>query len=422
MKGVLTLLLFLPVLSFGQKKWTLQECIDSALINNPNIQLMDIDLSVAQINAKAANWNFLPNLNGNASHGYNWGQTIDLFTNSFATDRVRYNNFYLASSLTLFAGLRNYYDRKILHIDKDLVQANKAIEQRNLTLEILSAYLQVKLNEEIVSLKEKHLNYSQEQVKRAKLLESLQYETKRQRLESEAQETNDQYELIQTQNDLKRSNFLLQQLIGRSPESTFLTADSISLIEKPNIDESAISLLEAEKNLLQSKQVKGRLSPSLMLNGAIGSGYSENNQIVDGNGNSVPKPFSNQLNENFYQSVNITLSIPIFNGTSSYSQIAINKKEYERLKIEHEQRSNALNNTKLQNRLEVDNQRIAHKYAQASYESYKRLFEDSSVQYENGAINHYEYLQNKDAFYNAESELIQAAYRLKFAEIMMNLF
>ena len=139
------------------------------------MQLSDIDFSIAEINVRANNLNFLPNLNGNASHGYNWGQTIDPFTNSFATDRVRYNNFYLSSSVTLFSGLQNYYEKKVSSIDKEIILANREIDKRNLTLEILSAYLRIKLNNEFFLLNQKHLSYSQEQVRRARLLENLEF-------------------------------------------------------------------------------------------------------------------------------------------------------------------------------------------------------------------------------------------------------
>lgn len=421
MKITITILIFCAFVSFGQKEWTLQECIDSAWINNPEMQLSNIDFSIAEINVRTNNLNFLPNLNGNASHGYNWGQTIDPFTNSFATDRVRYNNFYLSSSVTLFSGLQNYNEKKVASIDKEIILSNREIDKRNLTLEILSAYLQIKLNNEIVLLNQKHLSYSQEQVRRARLLENLEFETKRRRLESEAQETSDQYELVQSENDLRRSRMLLQLLIGKSPDSKFVLADSISSLAPMYVDEMRVNELRLERNLLQSKQLKGSLLPNLTLNGALGSGYSENNQSLGPNGSLIPKPFGTQLNENFYQSLYVSLSIPIFNGATSYAQIRINEKEYERINIENKQLADQLTNVKLQNQLELNNQQTSLTFAEASFESYKLLFDEASIQYENGVISYYDYLQSKDAFFNAESELIQAKYRLKFAELVNGL-
>ena len=49
----------------------------------------------------------LPSLNSSVSHAYNFGRTIDPYTNTFTVDRVRNNNIGLSSSVTLFAGFQN---------------------------------------------------------------------------------------------------------------------------------------------------------------------------------------------------------------------------------------------------------------------------------------------------------------------------
>ncbi len=161
MKKIITLLILFPYSLFGQEKvWTLQECINSGFVNNAGIRLAEIDISIANSNLKSTQLNFLPTLNGNVSHGYNWGQTIDPFTNSFATTQVRYNTFYLASSVTLFSGLQNHYEKKINHINLAVNLINEQIEKRNVLIDVLGAYLQVQLNNEIVHLKQKHWLFS----------------------------------------------------------------------------------------------------------------------------------------------------------------------------------------------------------------------------------------------------------------------
>jgi outer membrane protein len=422
MRTVLILISLFPVLLYGQTNWSLQNCVDSAVMNNPEMRLLDLDVSIASTNAKASQWNFLPSMNANASHGYNWGQTIDLFTNTFATDRVRYNNFYLSSSVTLFEGLQNYYDRKLANIDKEIALANKEIRNRDLVVQILGAFLQVKLNEEIVALKNKHLLFTKDQLKRVELLEQVDFAVQAEVLKTQAQLTKDNYEFILSQNDLRKSLFLLQTIIGKQPDTLFSLSDNFSLNENSTLDEAELNLLKTERNLIQSKQIWGSLSPKLSLNGSLGSGFSESNKIPDPDGVLYPKPFNDQLNENFYQSLSLTLSIPIFNGINSYSRIEVNKKELERIQIENEQRSVEYANTKLQNQLEINNQRTALEFAQSSFDSYELLFQNATLQYENGVIDYYQYLRNKDEFFLAESELIQAKYRLKFAEIIKTLY
>ncbi|MBK9627660.1 MAG: hypothetical protein IPO56_08130 [Flavobacteriales bacterium] len=84
----------------------------------------------AAVGKQGAQWGFLPNLNAAATHGYNWGQTIDRYTNTFATDRVRTNNFYLGSDWMLFGGLSQQNQFKQAKLD-NLSAEEGAWQQRD---------------------------------------------------------------------------------------------------------------------------------------------------------------------------------------------------------------------------------------------------------------------------------------------------
>src|SRR5690554_3012051 len=109
-------LLWLSLFSVNaQEKWTLEKCLSFADSSNLNLKTKKVDLLIAEIQQKQSKLNILPTINAGGTHGYNWGQSIDPFTNQFATDRVRTNNFYASSSWNIFSGLQNYYlkQRKI---------------------------------------------------------------------------------------------------------------------------------------------------------------------------------------------------------------------------------------------------------------------------------------------------------------------
>ena len=86
----------------AQKVWTLEDCINYAFDHSLDIkkQVLAVELSKTQVLQSALN--LLPDLNANATNVWNFGATIDMYTNTFATTTVRSNNFYLASNLTLF--------------------------------------------------------------------------------------------------------------------------------------------------------------------------------------------------------------------------------------------------------------------------------------------------------------------------------
>jgi outer membrane protein len=379
-------------------------------------------LNIASINYKTSQHNYLPTINGNASHGYNFGQTIDPFTNQFATNRVQFNNFYLSSSLTLFAGLANHYTKKINGINQQISAINLQIEKRNIIIDVISSYLQVKLNQEIVRLKVEHLTFSTQQLKKAKLLESLNYETKQKRLQIEAQFSKDNYDLILAENDLKKSLLLLQQVIGRDLDSTFSLNENLNYTSIFSVDEELLNKLEAERNLYLAKQFKGQLSPRLVLNGSLGSGYSENNKFISSTGEFISKPFDIQLGENFYQSISATLTIPVFNSLSPYANIKINQLESEQTEISNIERLKALENQILLYKREISNNEEAVLAANYNLESFALLFEEAQMSFNNNAMDYFSYIQIKDMYYNAQSAHIQANYRLVFSKLIFSIF
>ena len=84
----------------AQQKWTLQQCVQRAEEKNLTLRDAQLEAELADKAHDQAYWSFLPNLNAGATHGYNWGKTIDRYTNTFAEERVRTNNFYLSSENT----------------------------------------------------------------------------------------------------------------------------------------------------------------------------------------------------------------------------------------------------------------------------------------------------------------------------------
>ena len=99
---VLPFFLMLTYILSAQATITLEQCLARAEERNLALRDAALDADLAGQAHEQAYWSFLPNLNGAVTHGYNWGKTIDQYTNTFATDRVRTNNLYLSSDVTLF--------------------------------------------------------------------------------------------------------------------------------------------------------------------------------------------------------------------------------------------------------------------------------------------------------------------------------
>ncbi len=408
--------------SSTKKGWTLEQCIDSALVNNYNIRSANIKYDISNVKSKNAKYSYLPSLNGGATHGYNWGQTIDPFTNQFATNRVQYNNFYLSSSLVLFSGLQNYYTNKVAGIDLQSQIYNKQIEERNLKIQIATAYLQVLLNNEIYEALQEQLKLTLIQKERISNLIEAQREPKNKLLKILAQEETDKYNILKAQNDLNYSLLLLQQLMNMpyQPNFNVITFDTLTSkthnneidkkLDVSSFPEIKLTDLQIQKKELNTQIAKGKLSPSLSANGSIGSGYSGNNTYLTPNGELQPKPFNTQLGENFYQSLSFTLTIPIFNKNTTKTQIEINKLQLEQLKLDKQKQALEIQNKIEQLKMDVSNFNAQLNSLKAVVKANQMNFYNTQIQFENGYITYNELLEVRNKLFKSQSELLQIKY------------
>ncbi len=209
MKRKLTILfLLLTNLAFSQEKhWTLNDCIKHALKNNLSLASSKLELEASLSAKKHAKYKHLPTLNAYGTHGYNWGQSIDPFTNEFATDRVRSNNFYLSSTWTLFAGFEQYHITQKLKNRTVSQQYNLEVQQRNLKIDVSAQYLQILVNHYQVEIADEQIKYTKEELKRGKILVKLQEKTNYDLYQIEAQIALDSLSLTKARNELLNAQF-----------------------------------------------------------------------------------------------------------------------------------------------------------------------------------------------------------------------
>jgi len=105
---VIIALIFWVGISNGQEvnSWSLQKCIDHAKDNNIQLKQSKLNIDLARENLRQSKANTLPSINARLSHNYNFGRTVDPFTNSFVTEKLQSNNFSITGNVMLFEGLK----------------------------------------------------------------------------------------------------------------------------------------------------------------------------------------------------------------------------------------------------------------------------------------------------------------------------
>ena len=421
---------FLSVNSYGQS-WTLEQCQDSALVNNNILRSAQLKVREAEIDLKSSRQSVLPAINGGATHGYNWGQTIDPFTNEFAREQVQYNNFFLNSSFVLYSGLENYYDVKYHQLNAESAILSKKIEERNLKISVIAAYMQVLINDEILIAAKEHAIYlSKQREKISALIDERKLPVIR-LVEISALEEENNYLIIKAQNDFNYSLLLLQQVMNTSYRQDFkivktdTTSEAISLLREPNYNqmpELSVYDLEYRKQSMNIHSIKSGYQPDLVLNSSIGSGYSGNSFYYNTEGELMTKPFNIQLQDNFYQSLSLTLSIPVFNRNQTRLRSQVEELKLEQIEIEKERMRTELINKVTLLQIEILNLESQLKSSVKQFHLQKQIYENSIAEYENNLMSYYEVQSAKDKLFESQSKLIQAKYALRMKSLILELF
>ncbi|MDP1802358.1 MAG: TolC family protein [Bacteroidota bacterium] len=454
MKTLLTVFSLLITLAFrSQTGWDLQQCIAYAEKHNITLKQAALSSEINKNNTTQSKASVLPSLNAGAQHNYNFGQTIDRFTNTFANTQVLSQNFYIASSVVLWSGLSQYNNIKANEYNYLSSVENYKQLQNDLSLNVANAYISVIFAEELLKISENQTNITKEQLERTQKLvtagaiaKSIEYDIK-------AQLANEQVNVINAENNLAISMLSLRQLMNLDSVTNFsivrpvldvtegpLLADNIQFIyeaglkNQPSIKRGEYSILSAERNLASSK---GRLSPTLTFNASMGTGTSglakdilgvnytgyQVSGITSG-GDSVYTPvtelvtrktsFSDQFNNNINKSLGFTLNIPLFNGLQTHT--AIKNAKLNALNAQYTLDLAKQNLYKTISQAYVSAKAALNKYmaSKLSVEAANESFKYAQQKFDAGVISAFDFSTSKNRLFAAESNLLQAKYDYVF--------
>ncbi|MBL0047763.1 MAG: TolC family protein [Bacteroidetes bacterium] len=448
--------------TFAQDTWSLQQCVDYAIKNNIQIKQTLLNTELSKTNLTQSEASVLPNLNANASNYYNYGKTIDQFTNSFATEKVRSDRYSLQANVTLFNGLQAYNTIKQnqLNLSASKYDVEKMVS--DISLYVASAYLRILFDMELLDIANQQVLLTKAQVERTKKLVDAGSVAKGNLLNIEAQAANEELQVVNAQNNLDIDYLSLTQLLELTDAKNFkisrpavpelLNAEikeevgaiyQNALANRPEIKSAEIKVRSAQKGI---SIAKGAYSPQLTMGGSYGSGYSglskrlvgeptygiaptgyftSSNEPVLGPVllNSFEKtPYSKQINDNINKSFGFNLSIPIFNGFQVKSAVSRAKINTANAQLNLESAQKQLYKSIQQSY--ADAQAALKKYAatQIAVSSLRESFQYSEQRFTLGMLNPLEYNDAKNKLTKAESDLVQAKYDFVFKQNILNFY
>lgn len=380
--------------SLSQERIALQTCIDMAQANSVQTATESGLISYTKINQQFHWWSLLPNLVANAGINTSFGRRLDPFTNTFATSSVNSQSFGLNSSVQLFNGFNYFRKGKVYSTTIELNELGLSAKQNELKIQVIETYLALcKLSIQTQLTQSRIEKYNQIQAIQRLLIQEGRLHVI-DTLKSQHSLLREQELLLSLANEWKLKTVQLNFQMGLPLRTRFIVDfASISMVrDKPKLSGNyQLESLEIELKLLKN-QLKSDQSdrlPSVSLNGLVGTGFSTNNKDYTLAGNPT-KSYSNQINQNLYEGIGISLNVPLFNRGEWLKTNQLNAMK----QLEIEDKRELANRLLEKQQLEQEQQRLDNKVKQEQTkrmsDNLQLIYTKSLLLYEEGRLTYTE--------------------------------
>jgi outer membrane protein len=431
---------------------TIRQCIDIAIKNNLVVQQNDLQMQRLGVNYKQAKDNLLPTLNGQVDHSLNNGRSINVFTNSYITQSYTSGNYNLNAGLTLFSGLQNLNAIKQTSLAYQAGKMDFQQAKDQVTINVITAYLLVLDNTELLAQAYNQLDVSKKQVERLEILEK----DGANKLPSDLYDLKGTYgdnelNLVSTKNNLEASKLSLVQILN-IPYNRNIKLEPISVADVAkqtgeNADQvfdtalKQLAYIKAAELRRQSaergvKVAKGALSPTVSLFGGITTNYSstaQNSTVSDSS--IVPtKQFVNtptgkstvyatqydntfknigyydQFKNNYSTQFGVRLTVPILNYFQNRNKVKLAKIDLQESKYVEENSKNVLRQNVEQAYVNMTLAYNRYNVLVEQVKAYKESFRTAEIRFNAGVLTSVDFVVAKNNFDKANINLINSRY------------
>lgn len=435
----------------------LQKCIEFAWSNNIQVKQSELNVMQSKLGEKQAYWAFWPTVNASFRHGGNFGRSIDFTSYQFVNNATHSSQLSLSTSVPLYQGMQLRNTLKQTKVDIQASQKDVEATKENIGLSVAQAYLAVLMAEEQVEVLKEQAKVTKAQYDQTLKLIKAGTLPDNNRFELEAQMARDEQGIVNSENSIDLAYTNLKVLMNMDVANEIqiqkvkfeMPEEANSYELDPIYDEAAanrpnlIAARMREKSATLGVEIaKGVLQPTVAMYGSLTSNFSsaqrertliEGTQNIDleidlfGNVITVPvgfptttfeegniTPYFNQIGNNLYANVGVSVNVPIFN--SMRARIGIQRAE---LSVKIAQ----LNTRQAQVQLKSDVQRAiidvkaAEKsliVAEKSLKATKASVENTRKRFNLGVVNGFEMISAQNMLIAAESSLLQSKYDYLF--------
>lgn len=414
----------------------LEECIQTALSRNIGIERQGLQIDLAKDNLQTSRAAQLPDIQGFFAHNLSSGKTVNYEDYTYINTQYQDGNIGVQGTLPIFSGFSKWYQTKSARFAL-LSAADKKLElEKTITIQVTAAYLQVLFASELFEVARARLESSNEQYRMNEGLFQAGRIAKVEVLSMKSQVAQDNLAVIQAENDVRTTYLTLSQLLNLENDQDLKIQTPANLdkylaqvitdpeiiyeyarVNHPGISSAELLVKSRESELLA---MRGRISPSVSLNGIVYSRYSElgYNQLNP----NEPYPYKDQLKDNMYSRASIDVNIPIFRQFQTRSRIKQAGLQTMDAKLQ-------LDEKKLLIRQEIQVAYSAATNALAKYEasndavaSANESFSLTQEKYKAGLSSSVEYKVAQNQHIQAQSTRIQSKYEYIIRAKILDLY
>ncbi|RYZ99746.1 MAG: TolC family protein, partial [Sphingobacteriaceae bacterium] len=447
------LLLSNGISTFAQEKIGLLKAVELALERNLTIKQAQFTEAITEETLKQSKYNRLPDLNANSQGSFNFGRSLDQSTYSFTNERIFTAYGSMTTQLVLFQGgqLRNQIIQNKILLEAD--QTNTAKVKNDLILNVITTYLSVLNNQDLVAAAGQQTDIARLTLNRAEISFKAGNQTLADLSQAKAQLSTADLNVTDAQNALDQSILSLKQYLEIPPQT-------VIELEKPDISKLTIKSaynaeevyntavtvnpdvrlaeLRRDAYLQAIKVAQGAYYPTLALFASLGSNYSSIYQRVAGT-SLVTRPVGivdnaaqdvvlaqvneprfikpsvlGQLGDNFYQSIGIGLQIPIFTRFATRTSVRKAKITFQNAELTAQLARNNLSKIIYQAVWDAQASEKRYQSATQTYNANKEAYNVILQRFNVGLVNSLDLNTSLTNLNKAQFDMIQARYQMVF--------
>lgn len=392
-------------------RMTLEDCLDYAMGNSFSRQTLLLDQEAIEDSYKQSRLEMIPSVSANLGENFSHGK--DAATGAEVSNWS--GNYSIDASVTLTQGGQITQTIKQNRLRREQMGYKTAQYDNELTIQILESFLAVLGNEELLKYQSEVVKASEEQVRQGKSRLDAGDIIESDYLLLEAQLSSDKNNITETIVNRNNSLLALKSLMSMSltqpvaliyPDTSAMHTMMIlpgeqDFVERvleisPDMEISNYNVEIARSGLQISRS---GFYPSLKLNGSISTGHSRNFQN-----------YGQQLEDNFGQKVGISLSIPIFNGNKTRSQVNQSRIALMQAELNRQQTELNFRQTLHQEYGSVVSASGKYQTSEIKQSAYLKSFEAYRSKFDAGAITAVELLQQQNNYISSMYDYIQSKY------------